>query len=41
MFNTKPKKGIAFLQENGLLGPEARDVAELLLKDERLDKTLV
>uniref|UniRef100_A0A1B6EEA2 SEC7 domain-containing protein n=1 Tax=Clastoptera arizonana TaxID=38151 RepID=A0A1B6EEA2_9HEMI len=39
MFNRKPKKGIAFLQEQGLLGTSAGDVAEWLHLDDRLDKT--
>lgn len=37
-FNKSPKKGVKYLQENGLLGPEPEDVAELLHTDERLDK---
>lgn len=40
-FNTKPKKGVAYLQENDLLGKTPRDVAAWLLKDERLDKTQI
>lgn len=39
MFNRKPKKGITFLQEQGLLGASAAEVAEWLHSDERLDKT--
>ncbi|XP_075224969.1 ADP ribosylation factor guanine nucleotide exchange factor Sec71 [Lycorma delicatula] len=39
MFNRKPKKGITFLQEQGLLGSTAGEVAEWLHSDERLDKT--
>lgn len=38
-FNRKPKKGISFLQEQGLLGTTAAEVAEWLHSDERLDKT--
>jgi len=41
MFNKKPKKGIAYLQENDLLGKTPKDVAAWLLKDERLDKTQI
>jgi Sec7-like guanine-nucleotide exchange factor len=41
MFNEKPKKGIAYLQENGLLVKTPEAVAEFLLVDERLDKTMV
>ncbi|KAM7451901.1 Brefeldin A-inhibited guanine nucleotide-exchange protein 1 [Porites harrisoni] len=40
-FNKNPKKGVKYLQENGLLGPEPEDVAELLHTDERLDKTQI
>ncbi|XP_020613851.1 brefeldin A-inhibited guanine nucleotide-exchange protein 1-like [Orbicella faveolata] len=40
-FNKSPKKGIKYLQDNGLLGPEPDDVAEFLHTDERLDKTQV
>ncbi|XP_054286220.1 brefeldin A-inhibited guanine nucleotide-exchange protein 1-like isoform X2 [Macrosteles quadrilineatus] len=39
MFNRKPKKGISFLQEQGLLGTTASEVAEWLHIDDRLDKT--
>ncbi|KAL7016561.1 hypothetical protein ACKWTF_010064 [Chironomus riparius] len=41
MFNKKPKKGIQFLQERGLLGPTISDIAKFLIEDERLDKTQV
>ena len=42
LFNKKPKKGIEFLQKHGLLGPEPRDIAEFLHKDdERLDRTVI
>ncbi|EAT34779.1 AAEL013012-PA, partial [Aedes aegypti] len=41
MFNRKPKKGIQFLQERGLLGTSNEDVAKWLHEDERLDKTQV
>ncbi|ETN67279.1 brefeldin a-inhibited guanine nucleotide-exchange protein [Anopheles darlingi] len=41
MFNRKPKKGIAFLQERGLLGTSVEDVAQWLHEDERLDKTQI
>ncbi|KAK3752750.1 hypothetical protein QZH41_018716 [Actinostola sp. cb2023] len=40
-FNKSPKKGIKFLQENGLLGLSSDEVAEFLFNDERLDKTQV
>ncbi|XP_046659778.1 brefeldin A-inhibited guanine nucleotide-exchange protein 1 isoform X2 [Homalodisca vitripennis] len=39
MFNRKPKRGISFLQEQGLLGASASEVAEWLHIDDRLDKT--
>uniref|UniRef100_A0A182IX62 Uncharacterized protein n=1 Tax=Anopheles atroparvus TaxID=41427 RepID=A0A182IX62_ANOAO len=41
MFNRKPKKGIAFLQERGLLGTTVEAVARWLHEDERLDKTQI
>ncbi|XP_055601135.1 brefeldin A-inhibited guanine nucleotide-exchange protein 1 [Uranotaenia lowii] len=41
MFNRKPKKGIQFLQERGLLGTSSEDIAKWLHEDERLDKTQV
>lgn len=37
-FNKNPKKGVKYLQDNGLLGPEPDDVSEFLHTDERLDK---
>ena len=40
-FNKKPKRGLAYLQQQGLLGPSAEDVAELFHNDDRLNKTLV
>lgn len=39
-FNKNPKKGVKYLQDNGLLGPEPDDVAEFLHTDERLDKVV-
>ncbi|KAI5644122.1 sec7 domain-containing protein [Phthorimaea operculella] len=41
LFNRKPKKGVAFLQEQGLLGTSTKEIAEWLLTDERLDKTYI
>ncbi|CAH1224395.1 unnamed protein product [Diabrotica balteata] len=41
MFNRKPRKGISYLQEQGLLGPSQEDVAKFLHNDERLDKTFI
>jgi brefeldin A-inhibited guanine nucleotide-exchange protein len=44
LFNKKPKKGVAFLQENGMLGTEAGDIADFFLKEgegDRVDKTMI
>jgi len=42
LFNKKPKKGIEFLQKQGLIGPDPRDIADFLHKDdERLDRTVI
>ncbi|XP_072399618.1 brefeldin A-inhibited guanine nucleotide-exchange protein 1 isoform X2 [Diabrotica undecimpunctata] len=41
VFNRKPRKGISYLQEQGLLGPSQEDVAKFLHNDERLDKTFI
>ena len=42
MFNKKPKRGMEFLQKQGLVGPSARDIAQFLHKDdERLDRTVI
>ncbi|CAG9087309.1 Brefeldin A-inhibited guanine nucleotide-exchange protein 1 [Plutella xylostella] len=41
LFNRKPKKGVAFLQEQSLLGSSTKEIAEWLLTDERLDKTFI
>lgn len=40
-FNRKPRRGVQFLQERGLLGNTATDIARWLHADDRLDKTLV
>ena len=40
-FNKKPKKGIAYLQNQGLLGPSPQDVAHFLSSTRGLNKTLV
>ena len=37
-FADKPKKGVRFLQEKGLVGSEPKDVAKFFFTDERLDK---
>ena len=42
MFNKKPRKGIEFLQKQGLIGGEVSDIARFLHKDEqRLDRTVI
>lgn len=42
MFNKKPRKGIEFLQKQGLIGGEVADIAQFLHKDEqRLDRTVI
>ncbi|XP_059618597.1 brefeldin A-inhibited guanine nucleotide-exchange protein 1 [Phlebotomus argentipes] len=41
MFNRKPKKGVAFLQERGLLGDSVEAIAKWLHEDDRLDKTVI
>lgn len=39
LFHNKPMKGIAYLQEQGMLGKSSDDVAEFFHSEERLDKT--
>lgn len=41
MFNRKPKKGLAYLQDQGLLGSSCSEIANWLHNDERLDKTFI
>ncbi|XP_023237066.1 brefeldin A-inhibited guanine nucleotide-exchange protein 1-like [Centruroides sculpturatus] len=41
LFHRKPRRGIAFLQEHGLLGNTPWDIAELFHSDDRLDKTQI
>lgn len=43
LFNASPKKGIAFLQQHGLLSDplDAREVALLLRENPRLDKAQI
>ncbi|XP_077991507.1 brefeldin A-inhibited guanine nucleotide-exchange protein 1-like [Glandiceps talaboti] len=41
MFNKKPFKGIHYLQEQGILGKSAEDIAAFLHEDERLDKMVM
>ncbi|CAA21704.3 SEC7 domain-containing protein [Caenorhabditis elegans] len=41
IFSEKPKKGLKFLQEHGFVGTDAVEVAEFMMKEERLNKTQV
>lgn len=41
LFNRKPKKGIEFLQREGMLGTEVQEIAQFLARTEGLDKTLI
>ncbi|KAL5280006.1 ARFGEF1.2 family protein [Megaselia abdita] len=41
MFNRKPKKGVQFLQEKGMLTQEPGNIAKWLHEDERLDKNMI
>jgi brefeldin A-inhibited guanine nucleotide-exchange protein len=41
MFNKKPRKAIAYLQEQGLLGKRIDDIAEFFHRDDRLDKHVI
>uniref|UniRef100_A0A8R1HNA7 SEC7 domain-containing protein n=1 Tax=Caenorhabditis japonica TaxID=281687 RepID=A0A8R1HNA7_CAEJA len=41
IFAEKPKKGLKFLQDHGFVGTDAVDVADFLMKEERLNKTQV
>lgn len=36
-FNKKPKRGIQYLQEQGMLGITSEDIAQFLHQEERLD----
>lgn len=40
-FAQKPNKGIVFLQEKGIIGMEAADIAHFFHIEERLDKTAI
>ena len=37
-FVQKPRKGVKFLQERGLVGSDAADVAQFFYDDDRLDR---
>ncbi|CAN2389838.1 Dimerisation and cyclophilin-binding domain of Mon2, partial [Pristimantis euphronides] len=41
LFNKKPKRGLQFLQEQGMLGATPQDIAQLLHQEDRLDFTTV
>uniref|UniRef100_A0A8C7IN93 ARF guanine nucleotide exchange factor 2 n=1 Tax=Oncorhynchus kisutch TaxID=8019 RepID=A0A8C7IN93_ONCKI len=41
LFNKKPKRGVQFLQDQGMLGNTAEDIAQFLHQEERLDTTQV
>ncbi|XGW24338.1 hypothetical protein V3C99_006052 [Haemonchus contortus] len=41
LFSRKPKQGLAFLQEHGFVGTEPNEIADFLMKEDRLDKTVV
>uniref|UniRef100_A0A8C9W5R1 ARF guanine nucleotide exchange factor 2 n=1 Tax=Scleropages formosus TaxID=113540 RepID=A0A8C9W5R1_SCLFO len=41
LFNKKPKRGIQYLQEQGMLGTTTEDIARFLHQEERLDTTQV
>ncbi|XP_051886894.1 brefeldin A-inhibited guanine nucleotide-exchange protein 2-like [Pristis pectinata] len=41
LFNRKPKRGIQYLQEQGMLGTTAEDIAQFLQQEERLDSSQV
>uniref|UniRef100_A0A671K514 Brefeldin A-inhibited guanine nucleotide-exchange protein 2-like n=1 Tax=Sinocyclocheilus anshuiensis TaxID=1608454 RepID=A0A671K514_9TELE len=41
LFNKKPKRGLQYLQEQGMLGTSPEDIAQFLQQEERLDTTQV
>ncbi|XP_043923098.1 brefeldin A-inhibited guanine nucleotide-exchange protein 1 [Protopterus annectens] len=41
LFNKKPKRGIQYLQDQGMLGTTPEDIAQFLHQEERLDSTQV
>ncbi|XP_028309947.1 brefeldin A-inhibited guanine nucleotide-exchange protein 2 isoform X2 [Gouania willdenowi] len=41
LFNKKPKRGIQYLQDQGMLGPKAEDISQFLHQEDRLDTTQV
>lgn len=40
-FNKKPKRGIQYLQEQGMLGTTPEDIAQFLHQEERLDSVRI
>ena len=40
-FTKKPKRGIQYLQEQGMLGTTPEDIAQFLYKGEGLNKTAI
>ncbi|XP_072222725.1 brefeldin A-inhibited guanine nucleotide-exchange protein 2 isoform X1 [Leuresthes tenuis] len=40
-FNKKPKRGVQYLQDQGMLGSTAEDIAQFLHQEDRLDTTQV
>lgn len=36
-FNKKPKRGVQYLQDQGMLGASAEDIAQFLHQEDRLD----
>uniref|UniRef100_UPI0037E781E2 brefeldin A-inhibited guanine nucleotide-exchange protein 2 n=1 Tax=Semicossyphus pulcher TaxID=241346 RepID=UPI0037E781E2 len=41
LFNKKPKRGIQYLQDQGMLGTTAEDISQFLHQEDRLDTTQV
>jgi hypothetical protein len=41
LFNKKPKKGIAYMQQQGMLGTSIEDIALFLRRTKGLNKTLI
>ncbi|XP_053309569.1 brefeldin A-inhibited guanine nucleotide-exchange protein 2-like [Spea bombifrons] len=41
LFNKKPKRGVQFLQEQGMLGSAPQDIAQFLHQEDRLDFTQI
>ncbi|XP_068119264.1 brefeldin A-inhibited guanine nucleotide-exchange protein 2 [Hyperolius riggenbachi] len=41
LFNKKPKRGIQYLQEQGMLGVTPQDIAQFLHQEDRLDFTVI